>query len=271
MSTVMKNSILDDDSDRPPTPPWLKPPAKYKSARTVAAEKLRAIANANAQISHTASTPRAKHQRRKSSASSTKKDNKKPMPPVQSRTATAEIPRTESALEQLARTASGEMMNDSCHSYPIIIFCCSNVPLFVVSSAAKFVEDMVNGEAQSGEAQSKETKLSHLSLQGSFEALMSLDMNSVENLVNLASTSNLSSDTTDETKQLNKSIEEITGTKLSSRMESFIKSLSSANLLKGGVSSSDALGGLLANLQNSLNDPHGSSSDIFDAGKNGVA
>lgn len=129
----------------------------------------------------------------------------------------------------------------------------------------------MNGEAQSGEAQSKETKLSHLSLQGSFEALMSLDMNSVENLVNLASTSNLSSDTTDETKQLNKSIEEITGTKLSSRMESFIKSLSSANLLKGGMSSSDALGGLLANLQNSLNDPHGSSSDIFDAGKNGVA
>lgn len=135
---------------------------------------------------------------------------------------------------------------------------------FYTISAAKFVEDIVNGDSGLGDVQIKGTKLSSLSLQGSFQALMSLDMDSVENLVQLSST-NLSSE------ELNKLAEAYkrsgsSSFKSSSRMESFIKSLSNANL-KSGLDSSAALSSLFQNIQNSMNDPNGSSTNIFDDGE----
>ena len=135
--------------------------------------------------------------------------------------------------------------------------------LYIIS-AAKFVEDIVNGDSGLGDVQIKGTKLSNLSLQGSFQALMSLDMDSVENLVQLSS-SNLSSE------ELNKLAEAYkrsgsSSFKSSSRMESFIKSLSNANL-KSGLDSNAALSSLFQNIQNSMNDPNGSSTNIFDDGE----
>ena len=99
---------------------------------------------------------------------------------------------------------------------------------------------------------------------------MSLDLHSVENLVELASHSNLSAMSSNEIAKLsapNKSVDGMTSAPSSARMESFIKSLSSANLLKSGFASSHALGGLLQNIQNSLNDPSISCNSLFDAGK----
>ena len=82
-------------------------------------------------------------------------------------------------------------------------------------------------------------------------------IHSVENLVELAATSNSSAILS----ELNKSYSDglknnLSSTCLSSRMESFIKSLSSANLFKSGLDSQQALGSLL----------HESSSNIFDSG-----
>lgn len=131
-----------------------------------------------------------------------------------------QIKRSESALEQLARTAS----------------------------AAKFVEDIVNGESGLGDVQIKGAKLSSLSLQGSFQALMSIDMDSVENLAQLSS-SNFSSD---ELNKMAESHRKLSGFKSSSRMESFIKNLSNANLTSDSAA---ALSSLFSNLQkNSLHD-----------------
>lgn len=130
--------------------------------------------------------------------------------------------------------------------------------LLLLITAAKFVEDIVNGEGSLSETEVQPgKKLSQSTLQGSFEALMSMDIHSVENLVELAATSNTSAILS----ELSKSYSDGSKNKhessanLSTRMESFIKSLSSANLLKSGLDSQQALGSLL----------NASSGDIFDA------
>jgi len=105
------------------------------------------------------------------------------------------------------------------------------IPIFL---AAKFVEDIVNGDG-SEEAKVEGKKLSQSALRGSFNVLMSMDLQSVENLVELASSSNLAS--------------LLTESKSSAQMETFIQSLSSSgNLLKAGNDSHAALGGLLQSL-----------------------
>ena len=123
--------------------------------------------------------------------------------------------------------------------------------------AAKFVEDIVNGEGPIGETEIPGKSTSKSTLQGSFEALMSMDIHSVENLVELAATSNSSAILSELNKSYSDSLKNnLSSTCLSSRMESFIKSLSSANLFKSGLDSQQALGSLL----------HESSSNIFDSG-----
>lgn len=141
-------------------------------------------------------------------------------------------------------------------------------------SAAKFVEDIVNGDG-TDEAKGGGKKLSQSALQGSFDALMSMDLQSVENLVELASSSNLAS--------------LLTESKSSAQMETFIQNLSSGNLLKSGNESHAALGGLLQSLskgnllkageeshvalgnllqsiQTDLHDENSSSNNLFDPG-----
>ncbi len=144
----------------------------------------------------------------------------------------------------------------------------------LIVQAAKFVEDIVNGD-NFGDSDDKGEKLSHL--QGSFEALMSLDLHSVENLVELASNSNLVAINSNEIEndkqhETTKRADGMsTGTSNStitaSRMESFIKSLSSANLFKHGFESNVALGGLLQNIQNNMNDPNNSCNSLLEVGK----
>ena len=119
--------------------------------------------------------------------------------------------------------------------------------------AAKFVEDIVNGEEDT-EVPNK--KLSKSSIQGSFEALMSMDIHSVENLVELAATSNSSAILSELNKTYSDAGKGTSSNNLSNRMESFIKSLSTANLLKSGLDSQQAIGSLL-----------GSTSSFFDGGK----
>ena len=86
---------------------------------------------------------------------------------------------------------------------------------------------------------------------------MSMDIHSVENLVELAATSNSSAILSELNKSYSDGVKNnMSSTCLSSRMESFIKSLSSANLFKSGLDSQQALGSLL----------HESSSNIFDSG-----
>lgn len=103
--------------DRPPTPPWLRPPASYKPKGRFA-EKMKAKT--------VVIPPAATQKTQKVSISSTpppadfKSDTEKAMAALErsacsldrlARAASSEdIPRTESALEQLARTASGEFL-----------------------------------------------------------------------------------------------------------------------------------------------------------------
>ena len=88
------------------------------------------------------------------------------------------------------------------------------------------MEDIVNGDG-SEEAKVEGKKLSPSALRGSFNALMSMDLQSVENLVELASSSNLAS--------------LLTESRSSAQMETFIQSLSSSgNLLKAGKNDSQA-------------------------------
>jgi len=105
------------------------------------------------------------------------------------------------------------------------------------------VEDIVNGDG-SEEAKVEGKKLSQSALRGSFNVLMSMDLQSVENLVELASSSNLAS--------------LLTESKSSAQMETFIQSLSSSgNLLKAGKNDSHAtLGGLLHSLSRGKEDSH---------------
>ncbi|KAL7458165.1 hypothetical protein ACHAWC_009701 [Mediolabrus comicus] len=246
----------DLEMDAPPTPPWLRPPAKYKPTGKFA-ERLEAKAKAAAErkAKLAAAAAAAAATAAQASASSAAGESKRTQPlkadsslEQLTRTASNEgVPRTESALEQLARTAS----------------------------AAKFVEDIVNGDG-SDEAKVGGKKLSQSALQGSFDALMSMDLQSVENLVELASSSNLAS--------------LLTESKSSAQMETFIQNLSSGNLLKSGNESHVALGGLLQSLskgnllkvgedshvalgnllqsiQTDLHDENSSSNNLFDPEK----
>ena len=188
---------MDEEPNRPPTPPWLKPPENYVSKRA-SRKKMRMMPVYQPPLPSTATTQPAGTKVpivtiAKSTVTDgvTKSNNFKP-----------EIKKSESALEQLARTAS----------------------------AAKFVEDIVNGDSGLGDLEIKGSKLSSLSLQGSFQAIMSLDMDSVENLAQLTS-SNLSCE---ELNRLAESQKRGSGFKSSSRMESFVKSLSNANM-KGSI------------------------------------
>lgn len=131
------------------------------------------------------------------------------------------------------------------------------------------MEDIVNGDSSLGDSCSSGYRLSQSSLKGSFEALMSMDIHSVENLVELAASSN----STAILSELTKSYSDATrnhgqsSANMSSRMESFIKSLSSANLFKSGLDSQQALGSLLnahASRGSLLNAYP--STNIFDAG-----
>eukprot|EP00984_Skeletonema_dohrnii_P011849 scaffold4756_cov124-Skeletonema_dohrnii-CCMP3373.AAC.4 len=201
--------VDDLEIDAPPTPPWLKPPTKYKPSGKFAKRleaKAKAAAERKAKLAAAAAA----------AAAATKASEEVVKKPEVVKTTTLEqlarttsnegISRTESALEQLARTAS----------------------------AAKFVEDIVNGDG-SEEAKVEGKKLSQSALRGSFNVLMSMDLQSVENLVELASSSNLAS--------------LLTESKSSAQMETFIQSLSSSgNLLKAGNDSHAALGGLLQSL-----------------------
>ncbi len=126
----------------------------------------------------------------------------------------------------------------------------------VSSAAAKFVEDIVNGDSSLDPDMGK--KFSRSTLQGSFEALMSMDIQSVENLVELAAASNSSAILSELNKNYYNNLRNNqSSANLSTRMESFIKSLSNANLHKYGLSSQHALESLF----------HASSTNIFDAGK----
>jgi hypothetical protein len=119
------------------------------------------------------------------------------------------------------------------------------------------VEDIVNGEIALGDSEGLGNKLSQSTLHGSFEALMSMDLQSVENLVELAATSNSSAILSELNKNYSESLKyNQSSANLSTRMESFIKSLSNANLFKTGFDSQQALGCLL----------NASCSNFFDAG-----
>jgi len=108
----------DLEMDAPPTPPWLRPPAKYKPTGKFA-ERLEAKAKAAAERKAklaAAAAAAAAATAAQASASSAAGESKRTQPlkadsslEQLTRTASNEgVPRTESALEQLARTASGE-------------------------------------------------------------------------------------------------------------------------------------------------------------------
>eukprot|EP00804_Cyclotella_cryptica_P019299 CCRYP_006202-RB/>CCRYP_006202-RB protein AED:0.07 eAED:0.07 QI:240/1/1/1/1/1/4/100/794 len=262
----MSKNVIEEEMDRPPTPPWLKPPAKYQSSRMsrdkVAVIQSAAATSAAAAVATTTMTTRTNQY----IAPRPKK------PRVIQRVAMPTAPMvvdaaksdTERVMESMERSSSGlgqVVRTPSSHAESISRTESALEQLARTASAAKFVEDIVNGDSGLGDVQIKGTKLSSLSLQGSFQALMSLDMDSVENLVQLSS-ANLSSE------ELNKLAESYkrsgsSSFKSSSRMESFIKSLSNANL-KSGLDSNAALSSLFQNIQNSMNDPNSSSTNIFD-------
>jgi hypothetical protein len=108
---LMSRGVDDLELDAPPTPPWLRPPSKYRPTGKFA-ERLEAKAKAAAERKAKLAAAAAA-----AAAAQASDEVKKPeaisaaVPPLQqlSRTASSEaIFRTESALEQLARTASGE-------------------------------------------------------------------------------------------------------------------------------------------------------------------
>ena len=105
----------DLEMDAPPTPPWLRPPAKYKPTGKFA-KRLEAKAKAAAERKAKLAAAAAAATAAQASASSAAGESKRTQPlkadsslEQLTRAASNEgVPRTESALEQLARTASGE-------------------------------------------------------------------------------------------------------------------------------------------------------------------
>ena len=141
-------------------------------------------------------------------------------------------------------------------------------------SAAKFVEDIVNGDG-SDEAKAEGRKLSQSALQGSFNVLMSMDLQSVENLVELASSSNLASLLTESksSAQMETFIQSLSSGNLRKAdndshvaLGGFLQSLSRGNLLKAGEDSHVALGNLLQSIHTDLHDENSSSNNLFDPG-----
>ena len=122
------NIIRDErEMDRPPTPPWLRPPKSYKPKGKFAEKTAVAAARATAALQPPPRPAAPPHPTQKVSVSSTpplvdvKSDAEKAMEAITrsasslDRLSTAAskedtIPRSESALEQLARTASGEWL-----------------------------------------------------------------------------------------------------------------------------------------------------------------
>eukprot|EP00578_Thalassiosira_sp_NH16_P031510 CAMPEP_0181078636 /NCGR_PEP_ID=MMETSP1071-20121207/1592_1 /TAXON_ID=35127 /ORGANISM="Thalassiosira sp., Strain NH16" /LENGTH=745 /DNA_ID=CAMNT_0023159965 /DNA_START=457 /DNA_END=2694 /DNA_ORIENTATION=- len=216
------------DMERPPTPPWLRPPATYRPKGKFAEKCIKTestvampppVAQLVPKVTVSSTPPLVDVKSDAEMAMVAMQRSGSSLDQLAKAASNEDIPRTESALEQLARTAS----------------------------AAKFVEDIVNGESSLGDEQSEGKTLSKSTLQGSFEALMSMDIHSVENLVELAASSNSTAILSELTKTYTDSVKKNgqSSANLSSRMESFIKSLSSANLLKSGMDSQQALGSLL--------------------------
>ena len=122
---------LDDlELDTPPTPPWLRPPTKYKPTGKFAERleaKAKAVAERKAKLAAAAAAIAAAAAAAATQASNLVKNPevlKASVSPLDqlARTASSEaISRTESALEQLARTASGEF------KFVLEILCC--IPL----------------------------------------------------------------------------------------------------------------------------------------------
>jgi hypothetical protein len=131
---VYRKNYIEDDIDRPPTPPWLRPPAKYVSSRKIPVHTAQAR-------QYVAPRPTKKPKIAVPMAAPTlvgvapprpvgvpqplvevaKLDTEKVMESLQRsnsglgqiKTAASQIeniPRSESALEQLARTASGKFI-----------------------------------------------------------------------------------------------------------------------------------------------------------------
>jgi hypothetical protein len=105
--------VDDLEIDAPPTPPWLKPPTKYKPSGKFAKRleaKEKAAAERKAKLAAAAAAAAAAT---KASEEIKKRESAKASgPPLNQFAATTSpepITRTESALEQLARTASGEL------------------------------------------------------------------------------------------------------------------------------------------------------------------
>lgn len=100
--------VDDLEIDAPPTPPWLKPPTKYKPSGKFA-KRLEAKAKASAERkAKLAAVAAAAAAVTKASEEVKKQESVKAVRPAAPTTPSEPIPRTESALEQLARTASGE-------------------------------------------------------------------------------------------------------------------------------------------------------------------
>ena len=104
--------VDDLEIDAPPTPPWLKPPTKYKPSGKFAKRleaKEKAAAERKAKLAAAAAAAAAAT---KASEEIKKRESAKvaspPLDQFATTTPTEPICRTESALEQLARTASGE-------------------------------------------------------------------------------------------------------------------------------------------------------------------
>lgn len=100
--------VDDLEIDAPPTPPWLKPPTKYKPSGKFAKRleaKAKAAAERKAKLAAAAAAAAAAT---KASGEVEKQEPVKAVRPAAPTNPSEPIPRTESALEQLARTASGE-------------------------------------------------------------------------------------------------------------------------------------------------------------------
>lgn len=254
------------DLERPPTPPWLRPPSTYQP-KGIFANKPKRISNeASPAMSLPAPSAAPKLLPEVHVSSKPLSDSSTPpavlaIPPLTHANPTTEkmiatIKRSGSSLDCLALAAAAANEEHLTDGSELRRTESALEQLARTASAAKFVEDIVNGDSSLGDTEKDDgKKLSQTKLQGSFEALMSMDIHSVGNLVDLASSTHLS--TAHEVSSKSSSPEmdmknDQSCANLSFRMESFIKSLSSANLLKSGSDSQAALGSLL-NVNSSSN------------------
>ncbi|KAK1744792.1 hypothetical protein QTG54_004083 [Skeletonema marinoi] len=224
--------VDDLEIDAPPTPPWLKPPTKYKPSGKFAKRleaKAKAAAERKAKLAAAAAAAAAATRLQRRSKSQ-KLSRQRLLWSLREQLQTREF----LELSLLWNNWRGQLQVSLSLFLIFVILYFRDGLLIPIFLAAKFVEDIVNGDG-SEEAKVEGKKLSQSALRGSFNVLMSMDLQSVENLVELASSSNLAS--------------LLTESKSSAQMETFIQSLSSSgNLLKAGNDSHAALGGLLQSL-----------------------